>query len=157
MGLGCGDINEIEIVGDQAAAKERWSFVGPFKKMTFAARRQHKIYWGPLKTPIEWSLKTVLAPWAYIASVLYHDTFWYPFLAKKKMAEVLDGAWGRLFHSWDTLTADEQGFPTVGEEPAEIKRTGLAAFWTSLKILWTCLKEAPELAQRRRMTTSAGK
>jgi hypothetical protein len=109
--------------------------------MTFASRMQHKIYWGPLKKPIEWSLKTVLAPWAYMASVLYHDTFWYPFLAKKKMAEVLDGAWGR----------------EVGDEPAEIKRTGLAAFWTSLKILGTCLKEAPELAQRRHMTTSAGK
>jgi hypothetical protein len=157
MGLGCGDIDQIEIVGDQAAGQERWDFVGPFKKMTFASRMQHKIYWGPLKKPIEWSLKTVLAPWAYMASVLYHDTFWYPFLAKKKMAEVLDGAWGRLFRAWETLTADEQGFPTVGEEPAEIKRTGLTAFWTSLKILGTCLKEAPELAQRRHMTTSAGK
>jgi uncharacterized protein (DUF362 family) len=52
MGLGCGDIEEIEIVGDQAAANERWSFVGPFKKMTFASRMQHKIYWGPLKKPI---------------------------------------------------------------------------------------------------------
>ena len=48
---------------------ENWHFDGPFKKMTFASRMQHKIYWGPLKKPIEWSLKTVLAPWAYIASV----------------------------------------------------------------------------------------
>ena len=46
--------------------------------MTFASRMQHKIYWGPLKKPIEWSLKTVLAPWAYMASVVYHDSFWYP-------------------------------------------------------------------------------
>ena len=37
--------------------------------MTFASRMQHLIYWGPLRKPIEWSLKTVLAPWAYIASV----------------------------------------------------------------------------------------
>ena len=50
--------------------------------MTFASRMQHKIYWGPLKKPIEWSLKTVLAPWAYIASVVYHDSFWYPLKAK---------------------------------------------------------------------------
>ena len=50
--------------------------------MTFASRMQHKIYWGPLKKPIEWSLKTVLAPWAYIASVVYHDSFWYPVLAQ---------------------------------------------------------------------------
>ena len=78
LGLGCGDPREIEIVGDASAAAENWHFVGPFKKMTFASRMQHKIYWGPMKKPIEWSLKTVLAPWAYIASVIYHDSFWYP-------------------------------------------------------------------------------
>ena len=77
-GLGCGDPRDIEIVGDVEAANENWHFVGPFKKMTFASRMQHLIYWGPLRKPIEWSLKTVLAPWAYIASVIYHDSFWYP-------------------------------------------------------------------------------
>ena len=51
--------------------------------MTFASRMQHQIYWGPMKKPIEWSLKTVLAPWAYIASVIYHDSFWYPVNAKR--------------------------------------------------------------------------
>ena len=157
LGLGCGDPNEIEIVGDQQAAEERWDFVGPYKKMTFAARMQHKIYWGPLKKPIEWSLKTVLAPWAYIASVIYHDSFWYPFLAKKQMAAVLESPWGRLFSDWENVVADEKGFPTIGDQPAELQRTGPAAFWTSLKILGTCIKEAPEIAQRRRMTASAKK
>ncbi len=154
-GLGCGDPNEIDIVGDPATGRQQWDFVGPFRKMTFASRMQHKIYWGPLKKPIEWTLKTVLAPWAYIASVLYHDSFWYPFVAKKQMAEVLDSAWGRLFRDWENLEPDAEGFPSVGDQPAELKRTGLAAFWTSLKILWTCIKEAPEIAQRRRMSTSA--
>jgi uncharacterized protein (DUF362 family) len=150
-GLGCGDVREIDYVGDAGAAGERWGFVGPFKKMTFAARMQHKIYWGPLKKPIEWTLKTVLAPWAYLASVIYHDSFWYPFLAKKQMAEVLDSVWGRLFREWENLTPDERGWAEIGERPAELQRTGLKAFWTSLKILWTCLKEAPELAQGGRM------
>ena len=87
------------------AANENWHFVGPFKKMTFASRMQHQIYWGPLKKPIEWSLKTVLAPWAYIASVVYHDSFWYPMNAKRAMQEVLDGPWGRLFRNWETVRA----------------------------------------------------
>ena len=52
-GLGCGDPREIEIAGDHEAARENWQFVGPFKKMTFASRMQHKIYWGPLRKP--WS------------------------------------------------------------------------------------------------------
>ncbi len=156
-GLGVGDVRDIEIVGQPEVAAERWKFVGPFKKMTFAARMQHKIYWGPLRKPIEWSLKTILAPWAYLASVIYHDSFWYPFKAKKQMAEVLDSAWGRLFRDWERLTPDEQGYSEIGERPAEIKRTGLKAFWTSLKILWTCLKEAPELAQGGRMAAPTGK
>ena len=51
MGLGCGDPRDIEIVGDQSAAAENWHFAGPFKKMTFASRMQHKIYWGPDEGP----------------------------------------------------------------------------------------------------------
>ncbi|MFQ5669965.1 MAG: DUF362 domain-containing protein [Acidobacteriota bacterium] len=157
LGLGCGDLREIEIVGDIQAAGERWGFVGPFQKMTFASRMQHKIYWGPLKKPLEWSLKTVLAPWAYVASVFYHDSFWYPFLAKKKMAQVLDSPWGRLFREWESLEPDDQGFPVVGEKPAKIGLSGLTAFWRSLRILLTCIKEAPEFARRYRKIASGGR
>jgi uncharacterized protein (DUF362 family) len=150
LGLGCGDPSKIEIVGDAAAAKENWHFDGPFKKMTFASNMQHKIYWGPLKKPIEWSLKTVLAPWAYIASVIYHDSFWYPVKAKRMMAQVLASEWGRLFRDWENVTPDASGYPSFGAAPADLKRTGWAAFGESLKILGTCIKEAPEFAATKR-------
>ncbi len=149
-GLGCGDPREIEIVGDAVAAAENWRFVGPFERMTFAARMQHKIYWGPLRGPIEWSLKTVLAPWAYIASVLYHDSFWYPLHAKRRMHEVLESPWGRLFRNWEQLTANDEGFPEVGGLPALVNRAGLRALVRSMGILGMCIKEAPEFASRRR-------
>ena len=150
LGLGCGDPRDIEIVGDESAGRENWQFDGPFKKMTFASRMQHQIYWGPLKKPVEWSLKTVLAPWSYIASVVYHDSFWYPVLAKKKMYDVLGSAWGRLFRHWEHVAADGRGYPVIPEEGAEIKRTGLRALWRSLGILAMCIKEAPEFASKRR-------
>jgi len=152
LGLGCGDPRDIEIVGDQDAAKENWQFTGPFKKMTFASRMQHHIYWGPLKKPIEWSLKTVLAPWAYIASVIYHDSIWYPLNAEKQIKQVLDSPWGRLFENWEHLTPDDNGFPSVGEAPGAITRAGMHAFKQSLGILGTCITEAPEFASRRRHT-----
>jgi hypothetical protein len=155
-GLGCGDPREIEIVGDADAARENWRFVGPFQKMTFAARMQHKIYWGPLRRPMEWSLKTVLAPWAYIASVIYHDSFWYPLLARRHMAQVLASPWGRLFENWERLTPDADGFPDVGAAPAVAPRAGFRAFRQSLGILGTCLVEAPEFASRRRHRTQMG-
>jgi uncharacterized protein (DUF362 family) len=150
LGLGVGDPRDIEIVGDQDAAKENWQFTGPFKKMTFASQMQHYIYWGPLKKPIEWSLKTVLAPWAYIASVIYHDSLWYPLNAEKHIRQVLDSPWGRLFENWEQLTPDDNGFANVGEAPAAITRAGMHAFRQSLGILGTTIKEAPEFGHRKR-------
>jgi hypothetical protein len=155
QGLGCGDPRHIEIVGDRTAAEENWRFDGPFRRMTFAARMQHKIYWGRLKKPIEWSLKTILAPWAYMASVLYHDSLWYPLLARKRMREVLQSDWGRLFQSWERVSPDERGYPIIGSEPAHVERTGMQAFVRSLGILGTCIKEAPEFGLRNRHVVSA--
>ena len=149
-GLGCADPREIEIVGDSTAGAENWHFTGPFRKMTFASRMQHQIYWGPLKAPIEWSLKTVLAPWAYLASVVYHDSFWYPVKARHMMRKVLASDWGKLFRNWEQLTPDANGFPDVGAEGPELTRTGLRAFTKSLGILGTCMKEAPEFSNRKR-------
>ena len=150
MGLGCGDPRDIDIVGDVEAAKENWHFVGPFKEMTFASRMQHQIYWGPLRKPIEWSLRTVLAPWAYVASVIYHDSFWYPLLAERHMAQALASPWGRLFENWEHLTPNADGFSDVGNAPAVATRAGMHAFKQSLGILGTCIMEAPEFASRRR-------
>jgi len=155
LGLGCADPREIEIAGDVDAASERWSFVGPYQEMTFASRMQHKIYWGPLKGPIEWSLKTWLAPWAYVASVVYHDSFWYPFKAKREMQTALASEWGRLFANWERLAPDERGFPDVGATAPELEKTGLRAFAESIRILGECIKEAPELSARARARAAA--
>jgi uncharacterized protein (DUF362 family) len=116
-GLGCGDPREIEIVGDPEAAEENWHFDGPYKKMTFASNMQHKIYWGGLKKPLEWSLKTWLAPWAYAASIAYHDYYWYPFVGRDRVNEALFSEWGRLFFNWEKVTHDEQGWQDVGPDP----------------------------------------
>ncbi len=119
--------------------------------MTFASRMQHLIYWGPLRKPIEWSLKTVLAPWAYIASVLYHDSVsGIPRTRSAAMKQVLESPWGRLFENWERLTPDANGFPDVGAAGAHVQRGGLRALGQSMGILGTCIKEAPEFASRRR-------
>ena len=157
--LGCGDPREIEIVGDTDAANENWHFVGPFQKMTFASRMQHKIYWGPLKKPIEWSLKTILAPWAYIASVLYHDSFWYP-THQDLIEGILQSDWGRLFENWESLQIppndlETPGWSAVGEKPAQLHRESMKYFKQSLRILGTCIREAPEFAARKRRKTYA--
>src|SRR5262245_5392029 len=157
-GLGCGDPSKIEIVGDLEAANENWNFVGPFRKMTFASKMQHKIYWGPLKKPMEWTLKTVLAPWAYLASDAFHDTFWYPRFAKTRMKSCLESDWGRLFSNWEKVQPDEQGWTSVGTEPPKLQRSGTSVFFRSLGLLGTCLKEAPEFItlRKRKMAAPSG-
>ncbi len=154
-GLGCGDVREIEIAGDQAAAEENWHFTGPFKKMTFASRMQHKIYWGPLKRPLEWSLKTWLAPWAYIASVIYHDMFWYPFNSRGKMQACLASDWGRLFQNWGQVESTDQGFPDVGQAHARFQRNVSAMVGQGIKVLGTCVAQAPEVKRQRKKGSDA--
>ncbi len=150
LGLGCGDVRDMEIVGDVDAAEENWHFDGPFKKMTFASKNQHRIYWGPLKKPVEWSLKTWLAPWAYVASVAYHDMFWYPRFAKEKIEPILQSDWGKLFANWGKVQADEQGYPDVGVANAELIQTGVKHFMEGARLVGMAVSESPEVNARKR-------
>jgi uncharacterized protein (DUF362 family) len=159
MGLGCGDPRDIEIVGDLDAANENWNFEGPFANMTFASKNQHRIYWGPLKKPLEWSLKTWLAPWSYVASVTYHDLFWYPRYAKGHMDRILGSEWGRLFANWETAEPDPEGrgYPDVGRPSASLVRSGAKHFMEGMRLVGQSVLESPELeARRRRLDMSGG-
>jgi uncharacterized protein (DUF362 family) len=154
-GLGCGDPREIPIVGDTSAAEERWDFDGPFKRMTFASRNQHRIYWGPLKRPLEWSLRTWLAPWAYVASVGYHDVYWYPRNARRLMAEVMASDWGRLFSGWEDARLNDAGGGYLlpgppagrgpGSAPLEARIPGLRE---RLGLVAMAVRESPEARRR---------
>jgi len=157
-GLGCGDLRDIELVGDLDVLDEKWNFDGPFKEMTFASKNQHRIYWGPLKKPVEWSLKTWLAPWAYVASVAYHDMFWYPMYAKRHIDTVLSSPWGRLFANWGKVAADAQGrgYPDVGETSPELVRTGMKHMLEGLRLIGMAVAESPEVLRHKRRTSKAG-
>jgi len=94
-GLGMGDPRQIEIVGEEDAAEENWRFS---TEETFASRGQKMIYHGILK-PFEKPLtRSPLVPWAYLASNLYHNAFWYPLHGKRRAKKMLEETeWGALF------------------------------------------------------------
>lgn len=96
-GLGCGDPKEIEIVGEDI---ENVNFHFDAQSNTFASRGQKAIYWGPLKPFEKILLRTVITPWSYIASILYHDLYWYNFIGRKRVKEALKTKWGKLFLSY---------------------------------------------------------
>jgi uncharacterized protein (DUF362 family) len=148
QGLGTGEISEMVLAGDADVLDEKWGFVGPFRKMTFASRMQHLIYWGPLKKPLEWSLKTFLAPWAYIASVVYHDMIWYP-LHLRTIKKILQSDWGRLFQNWSEKQLppgdlQASGWKDVGPAHSRLKRGSFRMVLKAFSILGTTLREAPE-------------
>ncbi len=152
LGLGCGDVDEIEIVGDLDAAQENWNFQGPFHEMTFASRNQHRIYWGPLKKPMEWSLKTWLAPWSYVSSVAYHDMFWLPHYGADHIRTAMQSDWGHLFANWERVAPDPdgRGYPDVGWEEGRVSTTGVRHFLRGLRLLGMAVKESPEFLNSAR-------
>ena len=92
-GLGCGDFREIEIVGEDVS-EVNWRFRSTDN---FASRGQKMIYHGLLKPFERLLLRTPLVPWAYLASRTYYDGIWYPFVGKKRVRQMMDTKWGRLF------------------------------------------------------------
>ena len=96
-GLGSGEIGEIDVVGEDISGVN-WHFSG--SENTFASRGQKLIYWGPLK-PLEGILlRSPLAPWAFVASNLYHNEYWLRFIGRKRVREAMKTGWGRLFQSY---------------------------------------------------------
>jgi len=96
-GLGCGDPRQIELVGDDIAGVNL-HFHG--NQNTLASRGQKLIYWGPLRFLEKLLLRTVLVPWSYVASRLYHDVYWYPCIGRRRVREALKTPWGRLFQTY---------------------------------------------------------
>lgn len=96
QGLGCGDVAGIEIVGEDIGSVNFHFHVGE----TFASRGQKMIYWGPLKPLERLLLRTVITPWSYLASILYHDVYWYNVVGRTRVKQALQTDWGRLFESY---------------------------------------------------------
>jgi uncharacterized protein (DUF362 family) len=96
-GLGCGEIQDIEVVGEDIS-EVNWHFHKG--KNTFASYGQKLIYWGPLKRLEKFLLRSVLTPWSYAASVIFHDWLWHPFIGKRRTKKILKTQWGKLFNKY---------------------------------------------------------
>jgi len=96
-GLGCGQVREVEIVGEDISEVNFHCEKG---KNTFASFGQKLIYWGPLKRFEKLLLRTALVPWSYLASVIFHDYLWHPFIGRKRTRQILQTSWGELFKQY---------------------------------------------------------
>jgi len=96
MGLGVGDPDQIEIVGEDPewVRAQNWGFI---QEDTFASRGQKLIYHGWLHPLEPLLLRSPLVPWSYFASNFYHNVYWYPFVGRERVETALETKWGRLF------------------------------------------------------------
>ncbi len=98
-GLGVGDPGEIEIVGDQQAAAERWNFKVGVNLATGVGRA----LWHdtPLKYLQKLFFHTPLVNVFIFASEFYHDKVWYNLKGRPVVRRWLaESQWGRLFDSY---------------------------------------------------------
>ena len=96
-GLGCGDVSEIQVLGEDIS-QVNWQFSGA--ENTFASRGQKMIYWGPLKPVENMLLRSPLVGLAYLASNLYHNGYWLNTIGRRRIAAALKTPWGQLFESY---------------------------------------------------------
>jgi len=96
-GLGCGDPKEIDIVGEDISEV---NFHFQKDKNTLASKGQKLIYWGPLKPLEKVLLRSFITPWSYVASVIFHDYMWHPFIGRRRTKQILKTDWGQLFRQY---------------------------------------------------------
>ena len=97
MGLGCGDVNDIDIVGADVS-EVNWGFTDA--ENTLFSRIQKSVYWGPLRRLENFLVRSPLIALGITASNAYHNGYWLPMVGRKRVREALDTRWGKLFQSY---------------------------------------------------------
>ncbi len=96
-GLGCGDVKEIDVVGEDISSMNFNFSVGDNVASTVG-----DIFWfSPLKIFQKLLFHTPLIYIFVFSSAFYHDHLWYPFKGKKIFNKWLDETgWGKLFQKY---------------------------------------------------------
>lgn len=96
--LGVGDPRDIEIAGEDISGVN-FHFKG--KQETFASRGQKLIYHGWLHPFEKLLLRSPIVPWSYAASRLYYDLYWFNVIGRKRVKQIMDTQWGKLFQDYE--------------------------------------------------------
>lgn len=94
-GLGCGDIDQIEIVGDDISNVNFNFSTGKSPVIFFDQLFRKRI---KFIEPI--LFHTPLFNLCILASGIYHDNLWYPIVGSKRISEFMKTDWGSMFKSY---------------------------------------------------------
>ncbi|MFX0133946.1 MAG: DUF362 domain-containing protein [Candidatus Hodarchaeota archaeon] len=95
-GLGCGDFDQIEFIGEDVS-DINWNFK---VKRSIVIWGDQMVRKGPLQFlyPLFRSELFFLGP--TYASMIYHDMLWYPLIGKKRIKKFYQTEWGNMFRKY---------------------------------------------------------
>jgi len=95
-GLGCGDFNQIEIIGEDVS-KINWNFK---VKRSIVIWGDQMVRKGPLQFlyPLFRSELFFLGP--TYASMIFHDMLWYPLIGRQRIKKFYQTEWGKVFKEY---------------------------------------------------------
>jgi len=96
MGLGTGDPDNIEILGEDIS-DVNFGFTTKRSLVIWGDQMLRKGFLRFLEKPL---LHSPLVVWAPFASNLYHDFLWYPTIGKKRIRRFMKTEWGKLFQKY---------------------------------------------------------
>ncbi len=96
MGLGVGDPDKIEVVGEDISGVN-FNFE---TKKSFVIWGDQMLRKGSLQFLEKLALHSPLVVWAPIASNIYHDYLWYPTIGHRRINKFMQTDWGRLFNEY---------------------------------------------------------
>ncbi|MBN1802909.1 MAG: DUF362 domain-containing protein [Candidatus Lokiarchaeota archaeon] len=95
-GLGCGDFDQIEIIGEDVS-KTNWNFKVKRSVVIWGDQMVRKGFLSFLHPLFHNRLFMVLP---ILGSLVYHDMFWYPFIGKKRVKTFMESKWGNVFKKY---------------------------------------------------------
>ncbi len=112
-GLGCGDTDQIEIIGDEDAKDENWKFEVSRSLVVWGDQMVRK---GKLKflEPLMHTFLFNLGP--VMLSAIYHDLFWINTVGKKRIREYNKTEWGKLFRKYPSEVPKNQKLNSIRQD-----------------------------------------
>ena len=97
-GLGCGDFDQIEIIGEDVS-EVNWNFKVKRSLVIWGDQMVRK---GPLKFINPLMKNELFFSLPILGSLIYHDMLWYPTKGKKIIDKFMQTRWGKLFETYPT-------------------------------------------------------
>ncbi|MFH1637264.1 MAG: DUF362 domain-containing protein [Candidatus Woesearchaeota archaeon] len=95
MGLGCGDVRQIEMVGDNVSRVNLHFSTGKSPVIFFDQLFRKKI-----KMIEPWLFHTGLFKLCILGSEWYHDKLWYPLIGKGRINKFMKTDWGKMWKKY---------------------------------------------------------